>query len=117
MWAICDIWHHVIGGKSTIKDKWIGRKSKKPMRNGYVASEMTSHLTTIFSQPVWEEGKRGRERERKERKGFRESVSTFFLDFIVIGQANSVEARSKVGLHCKGYAWVPVLWSFGNSER
>ena len=63
MWAKGDMWHHVIGGKSTIKDKWIGMKSKKPMINGHVASEMTSHLTTIFSQPVWEEGKE-RETER-----------------------------------------------------
>ena len=30
---------------------------------------------------------------------------------------NSGETRSKVGLHCKGYAWVSVLWSFDNSER
>ena len=64
MWVIGDMWHHVIGGKSTIKDKWIRRKFKKPMRNGHVASEMTSHLTTIFSQLVWEEGKRERETER-----------------------------------------------------
>ena len=117
MWVIGDMWHHVIGGKSTIKDKWIGRKSKKPMRNGHVAGEMTSHLTTIFSQPVWEEGKRERDRDRKGRKGFRESVSTFSLDFPVIGPANSSEARSKVGLRCKGYAWVPILWSFENSKR
>ena len=74
MWAIGDMWHHVIGGKSPIKDKWIGRKSKKPMRNGHVASEMTSHFTAIFSQLVWEEEKRGRDRERKGRKGFRERV-------------------------------------------
>ena len=60
-----DMWHHVIGRKSTIKYMWIGRKFKKPMRNGHVASEMTSHLTTIFSQPVWEEGERERDRERK----------------------------------------------------
>ena len=25
---------------------------------------------------------------------------------------NSGEARSKAGLHCKDYAWVPVLGSF-----
>ena len=117
MWAIGDMCHHVIGGKSTIKDKWIGRKFKKPMRNGHVASEMTSHLTTIFSQPVWEEGKRERYGERKGRKGFRKRVSTFSLDFPVIGPANFGEVRSKVGLCYKGYAWVLVLWSFGNSER
>ena len=34
-------------------------KSIGPIRNGHVASEMTTHLTTIFSQPVWgEEGER-----------------------------------------------------------
>ena len=99
------------------KDKWIGRKSKKPMRNGHVAIEMTSYLTTIFSQPVWEEGKRERDRERKGSNGFRDRVSTFSLDFPVIGLANSGKARSKVGLRCKGYAWILVLWSYDNSER
>ena len=39
-------------------------------------------------------------------------MSTFSLDFSAIGPANSGEARSKVGLRCKGYAWVLVLWSF-----
>ena len=60
-----DMWQDVIGRKPTIKDKWIGRKSNEPIRNGHVASEMTSHLTTIFSQHVWGEGKKERERERE----------------------------------------------------
>ena len=49
--------------------------------------------------------------ERKERD-FRERISIFSLDFSVIGVVNSGEARSKVGPHCKSYAWVPVLESF-----
>ena len=54
--------------------------------------------------------------ERKE-KDFRETSSTFSLDFLVIGPANSGEARSKVGSHCKSYAWVPVLWSFDKLRK
>ena len=34
--------------------------------------------------------------------------SHFSLDFPVISPTNSGEARSKVGLRCKGYVWVPV---------
>ena len=73
----------------------------------------TSPHDPIFSQPVWE-GKSEREKEKGERKerDFRESSSTFSLDFPVIGPANSREARSKVGPHSKSYAWVPVLGSF-----
>ena len=64
----------------------------------------------------------GEKRERKERGkikegSFRVRRSHFSLDFPVIGPANSGEVRSKVGLRCKGYTWVPVLWSFDNSER
>ena len=78
-----------------------------------MASERTSHLTPIFSQLVWKgEG----ERERKE-GDFRERESTFPLDFPIIGPLNPSETRGKVDPRYKGYAWVPVLWSFGNSER
>ena len=73
---------------------------------------ITLPLTTIFSEPVWGE-KEGIEKE----ESFRVRSFHFSLDFPVLGPANSSEARSKVGLRCKGYAWVPVLWSFGNSGR
>ena len=46
-----------------------------------MASYMRSQLTIIFSQPVWEEGKRERDGEQKGRKGFREREYTFSLDF------------------------------------
>ena len=78
-----------------------------------MASERTSHLTPIFSQPVWE-GEREREREEED---FRERESTFSLDFQAIGPSNPYETRGKVDPRCKGYAWVLVLWSFDNSER
>ena len=83
-----------------------------------MASKMRSQLTIIFSQPVWEEGKRERETEsRKEGKVLeRESLPSLQI-FPVIDSANFGDARSKVGLRCKGYTWVQVLWSFGNSER
>ena len=72
----------------------------------------TLPLTTIFSQPIW-----GEEEGREKEGSFRVRSSHFSLDFPAIGSANSGEARSKVGLHCKGYVWVPGLWSFDNPER
>ena len=59
----------------------------------------------------------GEKRERKERgkrkeESFRERSSTFSLEFSVIGPVNSGEVRSKVGPHCKSYAWVAVLGEF-----
>ena len=39
-------------------------------------------------------------------------MSTFSLDFPAIGPAAFDETRCKVDPHGKGYAWVPVLWSF-----
>ena len=64
-------------------------------------------------------GGKKRERERKREKGreFRERGSTFSLDFLTIGPSNPSETRGKVDPHYKGYVWVPVLWSFGNSGR
>ena len=63
---------------------------------------------------------RGDSKPRKEgekRRDFGERVSTFSLDFLVIGPSNSDETKGKVDPHCKSYTWVPVLWTFGNSER
>ena len=44
-------------------------------------------------------------------------MSTFSLEFPMIGPSVLVGIREEVGLRCKGYAWVPVLWSFNNSRR
>ena len=71
-------------------------------------------LLTKFSQLVLgvEKGRNeGEEEEARERE------YTFSLDFSVIGPSDLNEIRSKVGLRGKGYAWVPVLWSFDNSGR
>ena len=54
---------------------------------------------------------------REKRRDFRERVSTFSLEFHVIGPSVLVGTRGEVGLRCKGYAWVPVLWSFDNFGR
>ena len=54
---------------------------------------------------------------REKRRDFRERVSTFSLEFPVIEPSVLVGTRGEVGLRYKGYAWVPVLWSFDNSER
>ena len=89
--------------------RWI-RGNPKRLRIGQVASEMTSHLTLIFSQSRGEE-EREMEGEKGE-EGVRERNSTFSLDFPAIGPSNPGEARGKVDPHCKGYAWVLGLWSF-----
>ena len=62
------------------------------------------------------ERKTERERERKERD-FRERISTFSLEFLVIGPSVFGEARSKVAPHDKGYAWVSVLRSFDKLRK
>ena len=68
--------------------------------------------------PTGLEGKK-RERGRKREKGreFRERDSTFSLYFSAISSSNPGETRGKVDPHCKSYAWVSVLWTFGNSGR
>ena len=89
---------------------------KWPMKNGQVVSERTSHLTTIFSQPVW-----GKEEERETNGGrggrVRVRSSYFSLDFQAIGPSNSCETRDKVDPPCKSYAWVPEVWSFDKLQE
>ena len=79
--------------------------------------ERTSPLDPSSPNRFWEKEKE-RQRERKE-EDFREREreSTFSLDFLAIGPSNPSETRGKVDLRCKGYAWVPVLWSFKKSEK
>ena len=61
-------------------------------------------------------GKRERKKEGEGKEGdFRKRDSNFSLNFPMIGQSVSGEARSKVAPHGKGYARVPILWSFENS--
>ena len=62
-------------------------------------------------------GGKGKRKEKKEEKVFRERVSNFSLDFSAIGLVVSGETRGKVDPHCKGYVWVPVLWSFDKLQR
>ena len=82
-----------------------------------MAKRVLSHLTTIFSQPVWgEEEEREREGER-ERGFFRVRSSHFSLNFSVIGSSNSGEARGKFDPHCKSYTWVPEVWSFNKLQE
>ena len=56
--------------------------------------------------------RREKKEERERKRVCREKVSNFSLDFPAIGLSVSDEPRGKVALRCKGYAWVPVLWSF-----
>ena len=77
--------------------------------------ERTSPLDKVLPTGLGR-GKEGIANQEKMRD-FRESVSTFSLEFPVIRPSNPCEPRGKVGPRCKGYMWVPVLWSFCNSER
>ena len=48
---------------------------------------------------------------------FKERGSGFSLGFRPIGPSVLDEARSKVALRDKGYAWALIWWSFDNSKR
>ena len=75
------------------------------------------NLTQPFGWGKEKENIERKERGKRKEESFRVRRSHFSLYFSVISPTNFDEARSKVGLHCNGYAWVPVLWSFDNSER
>ena len=81
--------------------------------------ERTSPLDQVFQPGLG--GKEEREREKteidREREGFRERSSTFSLNFPTIGPVSSKEARSKVALYGKDYAWVLVLRSFDKLRK
>ena len=82
--------------------------------------EMTSPLDQSSPNRIgWGKGREKLEREKEgERKeGILEIDSNFSLNFLAIGPSVFGKARSKVSPHGKGYAWVPVLWSFDNSGR
>ena len=83
-------------------------------------NEKTSLLTLTCNR--LDRGKERENRKRKERgkrkeESFRVKNSHFSLDFSVIGPANSGETRGKADTHCKGYARVPVLWSFDRLRK
>ena len=59
------------------------------------------------------EGRADFEKERV----FRERKSNFSLDFPVFGLSDLIGLRSKVALHCKGYAWALVLGSFDKLRK
>ena len=90
-----------------IHGRWIRDKGNLKVANKDwpCGNERTSPLDPILTKLV---GKR----KRKERRNSRERGSTFSLDFLAIGLSNSDETKGKVDLHCKSYAWVPILWSF-----
>ena len=103
--------------------RWIKGEVKSKSTNGRLTcgNERTS-LLTLTSPNRLDGGKERENRERKERgkrkeESFRVRSSHFSLNFLVIGPSVLVGTRGEVGLRCKGYAWVPVLWSFDNSER
>ena len=73
---------------------------------------LTHALTNQFGRGESKPRKKG-----EKRRDFRKGVSTLSLGFPMIGLSNPGETRGKVDPHGKGYAWVPVLWSFENSGR
>ena len=97
-------------------DKWVGCNPKDQLE-----VDMWHEKTILLTQldPTgWDGGKeRGKRKRKRKRRDFRERVSTLSLEFPVIGPSVLVGTIGEVGLRCKGYAWVPVLWSFDNSGR
>ena len=82
-----------------------GYPYRTPSRDGalHVASERTSHLTSIFSQPVGRGGRRGKKAKTKfERKSCKERDFIFSLSFPTIGPSVSGEARGKSSSSRKG---------------
>ena len=80
--------------------------------------ERTSPLDQV-SQISWERKKReeSKRREIEKERVFRERGSTFSLRFPAIGPSDPDEARSKVALHGKDYAWVPVSGSLDKLRK
>ena len=74
--------------------------------------ERKSPLDPSSPNRFWE-----KEKERENESFCRERVSTFSLNFLVIGQSNLGDPRGKVDPHCKSYVWILVLWSFDNFGR
>ena len=77
-----------------------------------MARRVLSHLTTIFSQPVWGEENEGEKEGERGRGRVRVRSSHFSLSFLTIGPVIPSETRGKVDPHCKSYAWVLEVWSF-----
>ena len=78
--------------------------------------ERTSPLDPSSPNRFWEKQNRERKKERERKEDiFRERGSNFSLNFSAIGPSVSGETKAKLLPHGKGYAWVPVLWSFDNS--
>ena len=85
--------------------------------NGRLTSGMRGQV--LLTHALTNQFGRGESKPRKEgekRRAFRERSSHFSLDFPAIGPSNPGKTRGKVDPHCKSYAWVPILWSFDNSE-
>ena len=79
--------------------------------------ERTILFTQVDPTSLGEGGKEPTEKEREKVRIYRERDSNFSLKFLVIGQSHLGEPIDKVAPHGKSYAWIPVLWSFDNSER
>ena len=77
--------------------------------------ERTSPLDQVL--PTDFGRRKGERNEGEEEEEDKERESIFSLYFSGIDSSDLDETRIKVGLHGKGYVWVPVLWSFNNSGR
>ena len=82
-----------------------------------MARERTIPLDPSLTNQFGRERERKRRLREKARREFRDRGSTFSLDFQAIDLSNPGKARGKVNPHCKSYAWVPELWSFGKLKE
>ena len=92
------------------------KESYQPMTIRHVANRGTKRFFFSIFGAESGCGERG-EQILKQWRVFRERKYNFSQDFLVFGQSDLVEPRSKIVLRCKGYAWTPILWSFNNSKR
>ena len=81
--------------------------------------ERTSPLDQVFQPGLGgKEEREGEQTERdREREGFREKGSTFFLKFPTIGPVSGSGARGRVDPHNESFASRPVFGSFDKLQK
>ena len=91
--------------------RWIRDKVKSKSTNeGLTCGKRKDNSLNPCLTNQFGRGERKPRKEGEKKESFcRERVSTFSLNFPVIGPTVSGETRGKVAPHCKSYAWVPVL--------